>query len=166
MTDSKLMIVDSSKYNQTIVKIVKSLKKKSVCYVTLNKTFNSLKEIFKKNKINNENLLFVDAISKSLENVGKETENCYFINSPGALTEISLVISKFVKHDFECVIFDSINSLLIYRDQKVVRKFVTSIVSKINESKTNIIFIVLKSKELESLINEISTIFDKVEKVK
>src|SRR3989344_6787536 len=99
-----LLLMPSAKYNQDIIKIVKQLSAESVCYVTLNKTFDSLKEIFKKNNIRTDNIVFIDAISQTIRNAPSQTEQCYFVSSPAALTEISLAISKFLKHNFKYLI--------------------------------------------------------------
>ena len=56
-----LVLVPSMQYNDTILEVTKSLSKKKVCYVTLNKTFDSLKEIFKKNNVTMDNVIFIDA---------------------------------------------------------------------------------------------------------
>ena len=67
-----LFIMPSQDYNRDVVKVVKSLKG-NIGYVTLNKTFDSLKETFKKAKVKTENILFIDAISKTIKSVPDQT---------------------------------------------------------------------------------------------
>ena len=43
-----LLLMPSTEYNEDIVDTVKQLSEKKVCYITLNKTYDSLLEIFKK----------------------------------------------------------------------------------------------------------------------
>ena len=105
-----LLIMPGVDYNKIIVDIIKQISGKNVCYVTLNKTFSSLQELFKKNKINTDNIVFIDAISKTIKNVPNQTKACYFCSSPGALTELSVTISKFLRHNFEYLIFDSLTN--------------------------------------------------------
>jgi|TARA_B100001971_G_C18163931_1_gene523051 hypothetical protein len=45
-----LLLMPSTEYNDVIVNMAKPLSAKSVCYVTLNKTYDSLKELFQKKK--------------------------------------------------------------------------------------------------------------------
>ncbi len=162
-----LLVMSGKKYNTEIVKNVKKLAtKNSVCYVTLNKTSDSLKELFEKKKVNLENITFVDCITKSIKNTAQQGYNVYFISSPGALTELSLVITKFMRHKFEYLIFDSLTNMVVYQNQKVVVKFVSSLINKIKDSSTKAVFYGLKGKEQEDLVNKVSTFVDNVLDVK
>ena len=75
------------------------------------------------------------------------------MSSPGSLKKLSLMIDKFLRHDFEYIIFDSLNDLLIYREKKSVKRFLLKTFKKIKSSKTKAIFYVLNLKEQEDLIN-------------
>jgi len=157
-----LLIMSSTDYNKEIVDIMKKLSGKNIAYVTLNKTKDSLVELFKKNKIKTENIVFIDAISKTIKGVPEQSEGVYYVSSPGALTEISLAISKFIRHDFDYLVFDSLTNLLVYESKAPVGKFVASLVNKIKESKTRAIFYALSVKEQEALIKESGMFVDKV----
>lgn len=157
-----LLLVPSIEYNEDIVEIMKNLSGKSVCYVSLNKTFSSINELFSKNKINTENVVFIDAISKTLKQVPSQTDKCYFVSSPGALTELSLVISKFLKHNFEYLIFDSITTLTIYEKEDAITRFLSSIINKIKESETNAAFYAVKIKDHDTLMRKVPMFVDKV----
>ena len=156
-----LLLVPSTDYNNVTLDTVKKLSNESVGYVTLNKTFDSLKETFSKKGVNLKNIVFVDAITRTIEEA-KDTDNCYFVNSPGALTELSLTISKFLRHNFHYIIFDSITNLLIYSKKAPVAMFLSSIVNKIKASKTKAVFYALSIKEQDTLIKESSMFVDKV----
>ena len=157
-----LLLVPSAEYNQTIVKNMKKLAGKNVCYITLNKTFDSLKELFNKNKIDTKDIVFIDAISSTIKKTPGQTEGAYFISSPGALTEIAISVDKFLRHNFDYIIFDSLTNLLIYEKKEPVAKFVSSIVNKIKASKTKAIFYALSLKEQSDLIEQTSMFVDKV----
>jgi len=157
-----LLTTPSSDYNKVVVDIVKELAEKSVCYVTLNKTFSGLKEAFQKNGVNVENIVFIDAISSTLKATPEETEGCYFVSSPAALTELSLTISKILKHDFDYLVFDSLTNLLIYKEKEPVVKFVFTLINRIRETKIRAVFYALSVEEQEALIEESSAFVDKV----
>lgn len=159
---SILLLISSMKYNEVITDIAKNLSDKSICYVTLNKTHDSLIEIFTKKKININHIVFIDAISKTIKNVSDQADGCYFVNSPGALTELSLAISKFLNHEFDYLIFDSLTNLLIYQKKALVTKFISELVNKIKESKTKTIFYALNVKKHEELIQETRIFIDKI----
>ena len=161
-----LLVMPSTDYNKVVLQTVRKLSSHSIAYVTLNKTYDSLLELFKKNKINTKNIVFIDAISKTIKKVPNQTENCFFVSSPGALTEISIVISKFVQKGFEYLIFDSLTNLLIYEKRAPVAKFVSSLVNKIRQSKTKAVFYALSVKEQEALIQEAGMFVDKTIELK
>lgn len=157
-----LFIMPSVDYNKDITEIMKKISGKNTCYVTLNKTFDSLKELFEKSKINTKRIVFIDAISKTIKKAPAQTENCYFVSSPGALTELSITIDKFLKNNFDYLVFDSLTNLLIYEKKAPVAKFVSSLVNKIREGKTKAIFYALSVKEQQALIEEAGMFVDKV----
>ena len=157
-----LLIMDSLEYNRDIVKNIKQLSGKKVCYVTLNKTHDSLKEIFKKSKVNMKNIVFIDAISKTIKTVPRQAEGTYFCSSPGALTEIAVTISRLLNENFEYLIFDSLTNLLIYQNKTAVAKFVSSVINKIKAGNTKAVFYVLSVKEQSELIKQTETFVDKV----
>tara|TARA_Y100000310_G_C20676263_1_gene813256 strand:- start:2453 stop:2977 length:525 start_codon:yes stop_codon:yes gene_type:complete len=109
-----LLLMSSVEYNDVILDTLKQLEGASISYVSLNKTYPAVKENLKNNGVNTDNIVFIDCISKTVMKRPPQAENCYYISSPGALTEISIAISKFLRHGFNYVIFDSLTSLLVY----------------------------------------------------
>ena len=163
---TSLLIMPSAEYNHILVDVLKELSGKTVCYVTLNKTFDSLAEILKKNNVNMDDIVFIDAISKTIKKTPNQEGNTYFVSSPGALTELSLVIGKFLKHDFDYLIFDSVNNLKIYQKIPTCAKFISSLVNKVKLTGTKAIFYGMGTAEQEEIIRDTSTFVDKVIKRK
>lgn len=157
-----LLLAPGVDYNELVVDVIKQLSKKSVCYVTLNKTSDSLKEVFKKNNVNVKNIVFIDAISKTIKKTPDQTEGSYFVSSPGTLTQLSIVINKCLSHNFSYLVFDSVTNLLIYQKKAPVAKFISNIVNNIRATKTKAIFYALSVKEQEALIEESSMFVDRV----
>ena len=161
-----LLIMPSVNYNEVIVDTLKELSGKSACYVTLNKTFSSLKELFNKKDIDTKNVVFIDTISKTIKDVPDQTKGCYFCSSPGALSEISVKISKLLNHNFEYLIFDSLTNLLIYQQDDPVAQFLSNLANKIRDTNTKAIFYVLSVKAQDELIKETEMFVDKVIEIK
>jgi KaiC/GvpD/RAD55 family RecA-like ATPase len=161
-----LLIMDSFDYNKDLIKTAKQLSGKKVCYVTLNKTHDSLKELFIKNKVDTKNFACIDAISKTIKNMPSQKGHCTFCSSPAALTEISLAVSKLLKNGFEYLIFDSLTNLLIYQKKAPVAKFVSQLVNQIKAGRTKAIFYALSVKEQDDLIRETGMFVDNVIELK
>jgi hypothetical protein len=156
-----LEYIPSSKYNTVLVTNAKKLAKKSVCYVTISKTFQALDTDFKKKGVDVKNIIFIDAISKSIIKKPDQTDRCYYVTSPSALTELSLVISKFLKHEFDYIVFDSLSNLLVYHKKGPLMKFINNLLNKIKQSKTKAIFYAVSGGETSDLIKECETFVDK-----
>jgi len=148
---------------KSILRLIKKSKKK-VCYITLNKTADSLKDSFKKGKINTGRFYFVDCITMGIKKP-KKTDNCDFIAAPHFLDEISDSIKKAIKKNHTLVIFDSLSNLLVHglfisTGDNI--EFIKSFLPELEKKKGDAIFICkLKDKE-NILIKEIIPIFDKI----
>lgn len=160
-----LLTLFDGKYSSTILDIIKNLQGKNICYITLNKTFDALKELFQKRRIEISNIVFVDAISKVIEERPTQTMNCYFLNSPDSLEDLFKMVKKFLRHKFDYIIFDSITNLLVYKEEEIVNKFVRDLITNIRKTKTNGIICVTntpeKSKREKELIKLTSNLVDK-----
>jgi KaiC/GvpD/RAD55 family RecA-like ATPase len=160
-----LLLVQGMDYNNIIIKLAKELSTDSVCYITLNKTYNSLKELFITNNVNMKNVFFIDAITKTIKTPEK-SEGIEYVNAPGELTEISLAIAKQIKKKYDYIIFDSLTTMLVYSNQNAVAVFLSSLVNSIKESGTKALFYALKVKSQEDVIQECSMFVDKVIEMK
>ena len=159
-----LIVVTEKNYQKTLLALVKQASKKTLCYVTLNKTHASLIELFKKNKISTKNIKFIDGISHAIRDV-ESTEDCTYISSPEAITELSIIVNTHLKYGFEYLIIDSMTNLLTYTDINTVKKLMKSMIAKINETKTKATIIALVIPEHNELIKAVSTFVDKVVKI-
>ena len=159
---SVLVVMPGEDYNDVVTSVAKKLSKKRVCYVTLNKTVNALKESFKKKRINTDNFLFIDAISKTIKEEPDQMEGCYFVSSPGSLTELSILISRVIRHNFDYIIFDSLTNMLIYEKKAPVIKFISSIINKIRESNTKSVLYSLDVDQHSEVIQQTTMFVDKV----
>jgi len=156
-----LLLVEGIDYSSIVVDMAKQLSKKNVCYITLNKSFPALKETFEK-KIDTSRMVFIDAISRTISDKPPQANNVYYLSSPRALTELSMAITKSLRHDFDYIILDSLTNLLIYESKAPVAKFVTNLVTEIKASKTKAIFYALKIDQHQELIQECSMSVDNV----
>jgi len=160
-----LVLVSSRQYTKAVEKVLKELSKQSLCYVTLNKTAGAVKDSIGKKSKNIDNLVIVDAISRTITDKPEERDDCLFVRSPSALTELSLSISKFLEHDFQYLIFDSLTDLLIYQKESPIAKFASNLISKIKSTNTKAVLFALDLKDHSELIQQISIFADQVVRI-
>lgn len=163
-----LFIIDEANYAQANRELLKHYvnKKKYECvYVTVNKPFEAILDIIKKEKIDHKKVFFIDCI-KEITSSGIEGEgNCMFVGSPNDLTNISIAISEMVgrmKGRKKILFFDSLSTLTIYHEHHSVEKFAHFISNKMREWKMAGAFISLKKESDEKLISMLSQFCDKM----
>ncbi len=160
-----VLVVSNKAYTKEILAISKQLCSscEPLLYVSLNKLYDSLCRDFKKSNIDLNKFLFIDGISKSAGQAREDAENCLFVQSSGALTELSIVITKALKTGkFKGLIFDSLSTLLIYNQKDAVSKFVHSLVNKLKKQDMTVVFTALQGDTEKGLLKEIGLFVDSV----
>jgi len=157
-----LMVMPSAGYNEMVIAHLAKLSKKTVCYVTLSKTFESMKEIFKENKINSGNIVVIDAISKSIRKVPSQTDGCYYVSSPNSLTELEIAVLKVLRHGFSYLVFDSLSTMMFYQKNAPVAKFVAALANNARQNNAKALFYTVKSAEQSQMVSDVGTLVDKV----
>ena len=161
-----LATVDAKRYQEANIALIKELtnvQKTPGVYVTLNKPYATVEELFKKKGINTDLIIFIDAVTKTAGGKTEKTNDCLYIGNPENLSDISLAMDQAVtslpsKDRF--VFFDSLNTLLIYNSLSTVAKFIHFIASKMRVWKVKGIIISLEKRAHEELINELSQFCD------
>lgn len=158
----KLFILSSDKYFDKVVAILKKeAKNKKVIYVTTNKPYSHISGMFKKNGVKIENIFFIDCISEAKE---KEADNCIYLGGPGNITGISIAVNKSVKAiPGEKILFlDSLSTLLMYNDEKVIGKFSNFILNKMRLYGISSVVLALNSDMNKNIMKNIESIVDEV----
>ena len=148
------------------LKFIKKAGNKKVCYVTLNKSCDAIKDALKKKKINSKNIFFIDAISAVI-NTPKKVPGCTFAKAPYDLAGIKSKIKTAIKGGYTLVIFDSLSSLLAYGQRipagkHTLTKFIKSFEKDLGKNKGETIFIVKSVDKENFLIEETLSSFDKI----
>lgn len=152
-----LLLMPGAAYNTVLINTAKQLTGQRVCYITLNKTYNSIDELFRKNNINTRNFFFIDAISKSFTEHAAENAQCQFV-TPGSLTEISLTLGEVLKAGFDYLIFDSVTNLFVYQRQADVVKFLSDLLQKVKRASTKTVLYAVE--EEETLLRKLCVMVD------
>ena len=154
-----LVTVNADNYQKSNLEIIKFLvndQKTPGVYVTLNKPFDIIQRLLKKNNTDTRLIIFIDGITKVSEN--KKIKNCLFIGSPDKLSDISVAMDQAVKAlptKEKFIFFDSINTLQLFNKSGTVARFIYFLASKIREWKIKGIIITLKKGVDVELINQL-----------
>jgi len=153
------IIVEPSKYNQTCSELAAFCNKKFKLpgiYVSLNKPSTFVEKMLKKEKIDTENILFIDWEDKSID------KDNHVTLSSKSLTEVSIAISGVCNYtDMKYILLDSLNILLIYNPLVKVQKFVQFLINKARNLEVLMFLIIVKEKNADNLIPTLIEFSDK-----
>lgn len=161
-----LVLVKPANYQQVSIELVKYLTKDRRMpgvYISVNKPFSILHDRFRNAGIKDELIIFIDAVTNQEDATKKESEHCFYLDSPENLSDISIAISQAVEaieHKEKFIFLDSLSTLLVYNDAETIVKFIHFLISKMRVWKVNGIILSLKKRGEASLIAELGQFCD------
>ena len=159
-----VVIIPDRTYGKDIIDLTSQLAKEynNICYVGLNKPYNSLMKYFEDKKIDKSKFFFIDAITRHSKSV-KDLKNCIFIKSVSALTDLNIAITKKLEgRKFGILIFDSLSTMLIYHPASTVTKFAHSLIGMTRVYNCTVVFTCLEGDSKSALIKDLGMLVDKI----
>jgi hypothetical protein len=163
--DIVIIVIPAKNYKKNHLEVVSDLvtKNKKVCYVNITQPFDNLHESFVNKGLECKNFLFIDAVSGTNNKV--EHEQCIYVESPNALTSLSVVIKKALQTEsFNVLLFDSLSSLLIYNKLELVTRFTHDLLEDIRKEKVQGIFVMKEGTDAK-LMQDVSMFADHTIKI-
>lgn len=160
-----VVIIPNDKYNNYISEIAGEIagEYSTTCYVSLNKLYKALNKNLDAKQIAKERFFFVDAITKSVIPNPPSFDNCVYVTSSSALTELSICLNEALSTEaFQCLLFDSLSTLLIYNKSEVVTQFVHDQMGKVMSANCVAIFTCLEGDTNSDLIKNLGMFVDQV----
>lgn len=151
-------------------KVLQLIKRKKVCYVTLNKSCMAVQALLLKEKIPNDAVYFVDCISARIEQP-KKAKNCEFVSAPYDFVAISEGITRAISQGYTFVVFDSLSNLLVYGPilpigADILVRFIARFLPALKEKNGDALFVCRAKDKVNLLIQESLPIFDRIKEVK
>ena len=161
-----LAIINPKLYQKINLGIIRNLIQKEKTpglYVTLNKPFEVMFNLFKKENIDTDMIIFIDAVTRTAGGNIEKSKNCLYIGNPEDLSDISLAMDQAISGiptEEKFLFFDSLDTLLIYNKPITVAKFVHFLAGKMRVWKVKGIIISLSTGSNKELIDELSQFCD------
>jgi len=106
-----------------------------VLVITTNQLYEILKKNYEKNGISMEKIYVIDAVTKYARGSDPvPVKNCRFISNPANLTDMGISFTESLKElegKKTCLLYDSLNSSLIYISSQNVTKFFHYVTNKL-----------------------------------
>ena len=153
-----LLLMPGQRYNTAIVDTAKAISGKKTCYVTMNRTYDSLQELFVKHKADIKNMTFVDLITLAIRKPEEKPKNVQFY-SPKSLNDAFAYIASLLREGYDYLVFDSLTNLFSYKETDDVEQYIFILINKIRQTKTKAVLYALD--EQETLIPRCCMFVDK-----
>ncbi|MCX6695943.1 MAG: hypothetical protein NTU61_06575, partial [Candidatus Altiarchaeota archaeon] len=163
-----LIITSPSKDHMTAVssmlKILIRDREMGGVYISISRPHEYIVNAMSMENIESDDVYFVDCISKLGGRMdSKDGENTVFVENPSSLEEVSMYLDRLlpkVKSANKFVFLDSIDSLLIYNNEKYVKEFTHYLINKVRLSGIAGIVFSIEKKEAEDLIKTLLPMCD------
>jgi len=166
-TNNPIVLIQSKSENHvnSVISALKALVSdggKTGVYIALSRPYSKIVEDFTRAGIDESKLLFIDAISYMTGEQPKESDSAVFIENPSSLEEVGMYLDMYLeKKKPSFVFFDSLDSLMIYNDQKTVSEFTHYLINKMRLDNLSGVILTLKKKEVEGLVKTLIPLCDK-----
>ncbi|MFA6530569.1 MAG: hypothetical protein WCT31_02475 [Candidatus Micrarchaeia archaeon] len=159
---SILLVAKVPTYMLEVVKVVRSLKDSNVCFISTNKGYDSLAEVFKMSDVDTSKVFYIDCVTLSVVKV-QDSDNCKYISSPAALTELDIMISKRMKAGDAVFVVDSLSTFMVYQSEERIMRFVHNLIGNCKTNKKALILLMSEGDMKSDLYNKVSLMVDEVQ---
>jgi hypothetical protein len=132
-----LVMASATDIRNRNIELIKMLLAKDyhVLVIATNQPFDVLKKNFEKSGIPMEKISVVDTVTKYAMGRDHEPEsNCRFVSNPADLTAIGIAVTESLaglKGEKVSLVFDSVNSMLIYISSQNITRFIHFVTNKL-----------------------------------
>jgi len=158
-----IFLIPGKIYQFGVLSITKSVANRfnRILYISLNKTADKIIGLLKETNIDTKKFLFIEAITRKIKPVSNR--KIIYINSPKKLEKFTTEFNQILeKEKFDCIIFDSLSTMLIYQDEFSVIKFTHDLVTKLTVSHASGQLIYLSKDINSALVKDIAMFADNV----
>jgi len=163
-----LVMASASNIRNKNIELIKMLLAKEyyVLVITTNQPYDVLKKNYEKDGIAMENVYIVDTVTKyALGHDHEPVKNCRFVNNPADMTSIGIAVTESLsglKGKKVSMLFDSVNSMLIYISSQNITKFVHFITNKLRLMNFSGMFLVVEKGLDPDVLSQLTTFVDEV----
>ena len=163
-----LIMASASDIRNKNIELIKMLLAKDyyVLVITTNQPYDVLKKNYEKQGVAMEKILIVDTITKyALGHDHEPVKNCRFVNNPADMTSIGIAVTESLgelKGKKVSMLFDSVNSMLIYISSQNITKFVHFITNRLRLLNFSGMFLAVEKGLDPDVLTQLTTFVDEV----
>jgi len=133
-------------------------------YVTMNRPYTAMAELFKSRGLGMDRVFFIDAVTPMHTGSIFRSGNAVFVGSPRNLTNISMILSSTMKDDGnrKILFLDSLSTMLIYNGAETGTKFMNYLINMMRMLKISSIIMSLEKETDRKVLDQLKHMCDKV----
>jgi hypothetical protein len=140
-----------------------------VLVITTNQPYDILKKNYERSGIAMDKIFVVDTVTKyAIGHDHEQVQNCRFVANPADMTSIGIAVTESLaglKGKKVSLLFDSVNSMLIYISSQNITKFVHFITNRIRLMGFSGIFLAVEKGLDPDVLTQLTTFVDDVVEV-
>ena len=160
-----IFLISNKIYSNELLNITRSAADKyaKIVYISLSKPAKRVLETLIENNIDTKKFLFIDAVTEKNE-TNSSNHGIVHINPPENFEKFSAELNEIIGNldNLECLIFDSLSTLLIYQDEITVIKFAHNLITNLAVDHASGQFICLLDDVSRHLVKTITLFADEV----
>ena len=130
----EIFIIPNKIYQEKLLEIIKSAVqefKGKLLYISINKPAEKIIETMKKNDVDSREIFFIDAVSKDIQ-ADISDHGIAYISSPQNFAQFNADLMQILeKEKPECLIFDSLSTILLYQPDLVIVRFTHDLIARL-----------------------------------
>lgn len=163
-----LIMASAAEIRNKNIELIKALlaKEYNILVITTNQPYDILKKNYERNGIKMENVSVVDTVTKyAMGHDHEPVKNCRFVNNPADMTAIGIAVTESLsglKGKKVSLLFDSVNSMLIYISSQNITKFIHFVTNKLRLMGFSGMFLAVEKGLDPDVLTQLTTFVDEV----
>ncbi|VVB58770.1 Uncharacterised protein [Candidatus Anstonella stagnisolia] len=162
-----LYTISAEEYTRRLVDILKRAGKgKKVIYLTTTKPYSQISGMLHEAGIKQDNIFFIDCVSRSMGEKSLNAQNCVFLENPRNLTAISIAINESVKKlpGKKLLVMDSLSTLMLYNDHVTMGRFSNFVINRMRALDVDTVLSAFEADANSDVLKQIAGFVDEVKK--
>jgi hypothetical protein len=131
-------------------------------YIALSRPYAQITKDLTEAGVPADKLLFIDAVSYMTGQTPEKKPGVAYIENPSSLEEVGMYLDVYLQKNKPSFVFlDSLDSLMIYNDEKTTREFAHYLINKLRMENLAGTIISVEKKEVENIVKTLVPMCDK-----
>jgi len=162
-----LMLAEPQQVNGMNIAVIKKMKenKCTPLVITINQPYKILAKNYAKHGIDLDSIFIIDTVTQYSGGMCEPHPHVKYVNNPSNLTDLGIAITEVIKQEPDerfCIMFDSINMLLIHIPSVTASKFLHFVVNKLKLADISGIFFSVEKGLDPVIFSQMSAFVDKI----